>query len=67
MSSIPRYENDKQLKLKQFDERNSQIQQQLTIENDREMEFDENNEDSPSDSKRRRIMENDIENDDHVH
>lgn len=67
MSSIPRYENDKQLKLKQFDERNSQIQQQLTIENDREMEFDENNEDSPSDSKRRRIMENDIENDDQVH
>jgi hypothetical protein len=32
------------------------------MENDREMEFDENNEDSPSDSKRRRVMENDIEN-----
>ncbi len=67
MSSIPRYENDKQLKLKKYNERNSQIQQQLTIENDREMEFDENNEDSPSDSKRRRIMENDIDNEDQVH
>lgn len=33
------------------------------MENDIEMEFDENNEDYPSDSKRRRIMENDIDND----
>ena len=32
------------------------------MENDREMEFDENNEDSSSDSKRRRVMENDIDN-----
>lgn len=61
MSSIPRFDNDKQLKQKQYNERNSQIQQQLTMENDREMEFEENNEDSPFDSKRRRIMENEID------
>ena len=32
------------------------------MENDREMEFDENNEDSPSDSKRRRVMATEIDN-----
>lgn len=34
------------------------------MENDREMEFEENNEESPFDSKRRRIMENEIDNED---
>jgi hypothetical protein len=28
------------------------------MENDREMEFDENNEDSPSNSQRRRVIQN---------
>lgn len=36
----------------------------MTIENDREMEFDENNEDSPSNSKRRRVINDNFENED---
>ena len=58
MSSIPRNETDKIIKAKNFNERNLQIQQQLTMENDREMEFDENNEDLPSNSQRRRVIQN---------
>ena len=58
MSSIPRNETDKIIKAKKFNDRNLQIQQQLTMENDREMEFDEKNEDTPSNSQRRRVIQN---------